>query len=251
MLNGVFEPTDIQLVSCAEDSRVYLVDGQHRLWAIVIAERAVPLYIRHKSVKTFEEVAEIYARLDRGKSRSVLDVLHGYDLATEIGVPPTVLERLDNAPVFIETGFSYRTLHVAAQKSGDERVEMLRAWREEISRYWNAIQGATSAAARRKILAGPVAGVALVTVRFQPERALSFWKTVADNDGLRLGTPARTLVDYLLGHPIVTHTDRARAARGAALCWNAAYEGRALKTVRVLDDTGPFAIAGTPLKGTR
>lgn len=247
---GTFVATTITFAACAEDGRTYLVDGQHRLNAIVKSGIATLLYVADEPVDTLEDVAAIYGRLDRGNGRTMNDVLRAHDTAHELGLPSDYVGRIGSALMYILRDFAPGTANASAgiHRDGDVRVQALREWTNEAHLYWNCFGGKISSAWRRRLSAAPVASVALMTLRCQEAPAIAFWQTVAADDGLKKGSPERTLVDFINSAPVLKHGPN-RMVRGVALCWNAAYEGRPLTLVKVVDDRAPIRILGTPYRG--
>jgi hypothetical protein len=254
MRNGTFAPCTIDLAECEATSETFLVNGYHRLHAVIASGCTVPLYVIRHECPDFEAVVDLYGRLDRGAGRSVSDVLKVHAVSEEFGLPTNWLARISSALLFANNGFNDST-HTATRsgdwvlqvKDADFRLGQLREWREEISAYYTATYATTGATVPLRNVG--VASVGLVTLRYQPERAGAFWTAVGENDGLRKGTPERTLLDFLAAEMGARQSIASRSARGTALCWNAAYEGRPFQLVRVMDQYRPITILGTPYKG--
>src|ERR1700738_4008575 len=58
--------TTITFTHCKEDGKTYLLDGYHRLNAIVRAQTPAPLLIHGERCATLAEAGVHYSRLDRG-----------------------------------------------------------------------------------------------------------------------------------------------------------------------------------------
>src|SRR3954462_12757929 len=55
------------------DGAFYLVNGQHRLHAIIRSGAAQDMIVITTIVDSFDDVSRIYARIDRGRNRSIAD----------------------------------------------------------------------------------------------------------------------------------------------------------------------------------
>jgi hypothetical protein len=253
MRNGTFAPCTIDLAECEATSETFLVNGYHRLHAVIASGCTVPLYVIRHECPDFEAVVDLYGRLDRGAGRSVSDVLKVHGVSEEFGLPTNWLSRISSALLFADNGFrdtQFKNANSDWQsqvKDADLRLGQLREWREEIAAYYAATYSTTGATIPLRNVG--VASVGLTTLRYQPERATAFWTAVGENDGLRKGTAERTLLDFLAAISGARQSQASRVARGTALCWNAAYEGRPLQVVHVVDQYRPITILGTPFKG--
>lgn len=259
MAAGTYLSTPITVVWCQADAQWYLCDGQHRLSAVVKYGHPVTLDVRTLTVDTFAEVAEIYSRLDRGVSRSMADVIKARGDTLAVDVPPSPLYRLQAGLPIIAAGFSTAAMGYAQtpeMRNGDVRVALVQDWAAELEAYYACLLAGQVASLGhsnrfgRIVYAASVTSVALVTLRYQPEAARVFWTTMYRDDGLRQGTPEKTLGNYLV-QANVTRLGRARITWNVAAAWNAAFEGRRLERLSVRDVTLPIVIAGTPYQGNR
>lgn len=240
---GRFRLSTLDIRECGD--RDYLVNGQHRLHAVVRAGRAVEFAVVRRRVSDFEEAARDYATFDRGMVRTHTDGLLGYGLTAETGLTAKQLGRLSSCAPFIVGGFRSFSRNTVA--STQARAEFIRAWVGPALHACSVI-GESNLERVRKLYNGPCYSVALVTFRYAPERAETFWGRVAANDGLHQGDPEMALIEFTAGRAMYSGR-QSYTARAVATCWNAAYQGRSLRHVKVMDPNAPIRIAGTPYTG--
>lgn len=243
--------TPIELVHCKESGRTVLGDGQHRLTAVVLAKRPVKLLVVRREVDTEEQLHELYGRLDRGVGRTVGDVFRARGVANDLDLPVQITNLLGQAMVPLGAGFQHGTrVFQLLRRMADMRERLLREWQNEGRMLYGAIGMRTKES--RGLWRSDVAAVALVTMRYQPEKSVVFWASIAANNGLLRNTPERTFADFLLDEGRKVNTvGKPGMARATAAAWNAHYQGRELQRVVVRDDTmmSPISIIGTPYNG--
>jgi hypothetical protein len=112
----------------------------------------------------------------------------------------------------------------------EDRFDLAVRWRKEAIALDQVLEPAATVL-KRKLTSSAVFSVALVTMRANEQKAREFWGAVAQNDGLRKGDPAHTLVQWLL----TTHLDGSHnnGSLAAALAWNTFYQGREVTFLRI------------------
>lgn len=249
MQAGDFQPSEIKF-AVTPDGRRHLINGQHRLLAIVPCGMPQTVLITTVSAHSMAHVSALYSAEDRGLSRTLADTYGAHDLATAIGLPQHFLARATGAMPLLELGFSPRP--TGYRMLDTKRIRMLTDWSDEL-RSWIEIVGpygpGTSGAGRFNRAA--VIAVGLVTLRFQKDGASHFWKTAVENDGLKKGEPVRALVDYLADRTSSAGNLNYLYSKCVARCWNAYYEGRELRIVKAGGASDPILILGTPYDGKR
>lgn len=223
---------------------LYLLNGQHRLNAVVKSGRSTGFDFTIYECADAAELARYYARFDSEHlSRSLKDIVAN-DLLVGKDFPAAYLARVCEAVSFIECRFknvSSRKMSGAARIK-ERRLEGAHTWEREARLYRSFAKGASVMATQRFFSAGPLA-VAMVTLRYQPEQAEDFWKRAIKNDGLRIGDPARALLEAWKRHGV--KWTRYQFGHLAAVAWNAAFEDQNLQIIR-LPKEGEIFIAGTP-----
>lgn len=243
--HGRFRLSPIDIRSL--DGQDYLVNGQHRLHAVIRADAPAQMVVVRRSASSLEDVARDYAAFDRGLVRSHVDGLMGYGLDEETGLTAKQLSKLSSASPLVLGCFQPGQTNGRAGVSTQERAEFVREWAPNALLACATI-GESSLARVRRLYTGPIFGVALVTFRYAPDRAEAFWGRAAENDGLRNGDPEQSLIDFVATRPTQSG-QQTYMSRAVAACWNAAYQGRTLRHVKVMDPAAPIRILGTPFDG--
>lgn len=194
MFDGTFSPVSTIMFSSINGD-YHLINGQHTLHAIVMSKKAQTLPVTYYSVQDEAEEAELYYRIDRQRKRSLADSIRSTELPERLGLTPTKMREIASALRFIKNGFGSQ-----AKKnnfvSDDDLVEWLPMWAWECRQLYHAITP-SSDRERNLIVRQAVFGVALITMRYQPEKAREFWYQVARDDGLERHDPRKTLRTWL------------------------------------------------------
>jgi len=85
----------------------------------------------------------------------------------------------------------------------------------------------------------------LYTLRHCAAKAQTFWRGVAEDDGLRRGDPRKALLIDLACRALNAGGARLTVLQPVA-AWNAWHARRELRSIRIREDD-PLVIAGTPL----
>lgn len=230
------------------NDKLYLLNGQHRLQAVIAAQRAVVFDVLITTVEHDEELGELYWRHDRqSRLRGVGDVLTGARIFETYGIKKAFGAGAYSAVGMIIAGFrKYDVVGDAyATRSDDARLEAARPYWPLVAKYQELIGSAPSFPKRVMCTAGIMA-VALLTLRHMPEKAEEFWRSVAENDRLPKSDPRAVLLRDIVNRKPVGPFDWAKIA---ATAWNAFLGGRSINFLRLTE--GPPVIAGTPFTETR
>lgn len=263
MENGEFDGGSPIRFATVDDLPPVLVDGQHRVLAISLMppDYKPQLTVIASRCDTAEEVAQIYARIDRGRGRSLVDALQGLGYFSEgngltraqsaavLACSPLLESHLRTTGV---SGSSY------ASRSAEHRAEAMGPWMEAARQFYGAISTSNFGNSRlfynRQVV---VVGLATFKDPEAAERAAGFWQVMAEDSGLDALDPRKMCLEFVKTQ---TGSGRASAARrgqgrsnavrflaqGVATCWNAYYRGEAQITrVRVRNPKGPLRILGT------
>lgn len=231
--------------------RLHLVNGQHRMHAIIAAQRTIEVQVLIEAVDTEAELAALYYRFDvQQRRRSTSEVLNAAEIAQQHGLSAGMTKAAFEAVALIGNGLkpiNYQQEPVKA-RSVDARLDAARAWWPTAGLFQQAIKRADTTL-KAKLLSTGVVAVGLVTLRYQPEKAEAFWRGVAADDGLRVGDPRRTLIKDLMGRRLNVGR-QAQAVIVSALAWNAFFLGKPLKILKVYEGADP-KVLGTPFDGSR
>jgi len=200
----------------AFDQAGRLVDGQHRLWAVVVAKRPVPMWV------TRGVDPEAFPAVDIGRRRTSGDILglrgehDGRDLAAALGW----LWRY-------EQGQMLATARAATPATLIDLLAQHPDMRE-------AVIG--NRGHRRRYLLAPAiaAWLRFEFQRIDGDQADRFFEQLASGAGLAIGDPVLALRERLQEHQRQTARERPWVTAAWAIkAWNAVMTGRRLKSVRV------------------
>lgn len=210
-----FTPIDFAVL----DGLPILVNGQHTLSAITAAGVPYSLSFHLHKVNNEAEVDSLYAKYDNGRSRTMRDVLG--TVGEELQMDLKERNALSAAVALIDRGLrvtggnSSASLHYMI-RNADHRKVLMREWQAEARQLFRQLEGTTN---KKLFYKTNVLAVALVTTRHQPQKAAEFWAVSSNDNGLFLGDPRKTLVNWLMANLIMRDTGRMIDATIA--CWNA------------------------------
>ncbi len=251
MRNGRFMPTaEIHLMFRNGDAA--LVNGQHTCAAIVEYGKPVSVTLRKTIVKDPGQIALTYAfGHDTGLRRTFNDAVGAYNLPEATGLGRVQVEALSSAIRHIRSGFVKTRGGNVVKDSPADIVEHVYTWAPETKLLFNVTANCDSNISRLLEKRGALS-VAILTLHFQPERAIEFWRHVAMPDGILWADPrmtARRALEDSKGKVGTSAVTAARLSRQLARSWGAFYKGEELKMLKILDETAPIVLFGTPYNG--
>lgn len=252
MQKGLWRVSELRFARLP-DGRLFLMNGYTRLQAILASGAEVPFAVVVVDCASEREVAAEYATLDAHRVRQTKDLLRGYNLEDELGFSLSDQERVARTAGIVASGFG-RSGSLRFARTIQFRLSYLLEWAATAKLLFEAINtGHVLDPPAVRINNAPIFAVALVTARFQPEKARAFWGAVAANDGLRRGQPDWVMRDFLARLSTSTVREYPAMERRVATCWNAHMEQRAIAFVsaRQNDDGewAPIKLVGTPYDG--
>ena len=221
----------------------WLVDGQHRLSAIIASGiSSIACVVIKTHCQEERDVAELYARIDRGRGRSLVDALRGLGLTNSGVLSHSQINWLGAALTLIAVGLRG---HVNGSdyesRSPEFRAKLISEWEQCGQQFFAATDGSSDGRlfTRREVVA-----VGLITFADAHEMALQFWRGAAMDDGLSANDPRKHLLRILRTVP-PTANGAGMLAHSVAACWNAWQRGDEMKIVRVADVRAPIKLLGT------
>jgi len=202
MTRGRFSPT-VTIFFCIFNGKSHLVNGQHTLSAIKESGVSQSLVVARKSVATNQELSEMYFRYDINKKRTLQDAIISLDLPKIYNTTNTAVERTCRATTWIYYGFISKYDFPAKYRdnlSHQDRIDLALPWMDYSDRIMNNTIAPCESISRNNIAKSSILSVALITMKYRPEDAMKFWKQVAQNDGLKIGDPRRTLHEWMRSH---------------------------------------------------
>lgn len=223
--------------------RRVLVDGQHRLTALVQTGYSLPATITTHRVLDDHDLARLYAKIDRQSTRTPQAILRAYGIEERSPLSSTILQRLAQGVSIVDSDFArdYR----ARSKSLIQRAEATERWLPYGEQYAAMMSGASDEVGRLLWRAAVVA-VGLATIRYQAEMAEEFWAGAAQEDGLARNDARARLLAWLRAHRVAAVRGDINYSRHVAGAWNAYFEGRTLERLQIKDQAATVRILGTP-----
>lgn len=246
MEQGTFLP-DTQLAFARLGDDLFLLNGRHRMHAIELSGCPTRFSIVVYRVETESELGAFYCRFDTMvRKRSGAQIISATGLADESddGLGRPVAQLLYSAVPLLMIGFeriphSHRKVET---RNVDHRIQFAKDWKPAAILYQKCLAASRGRLPVRFRSVG-VAAVALATLRHHPQFAETFWSGAIANDALHIGDPRRTLYLDLVGRGNAAGAEY-DLTRVATTAWNAYFEKRPLKLIKLID--GPIRIAGTP-----
>src|SRR5262249_36902871 len=127
------------------------------------------------------------------------------------------------------------------------RMDFIREWADEASRFYTAITGAPGTLSMN-IRRAPVLAVALVTYRFTGTDADDFWTNVCQDDGLHQGDSRKALHIFLRTTKLSEYQPHAYS-RSVAAAWCRHWKGQRGKNIQPQVEHQPILLEGTPHNG--
>lgn len=242
------------------DRRV-IVDGQHRLWAVVESKTTQQFSVLRTKAERKEDVAWIYGNTDIGMRRTGTHLLGALELDVEVGCSKTEVRYVHGAINFMFSG-CLRNKHPTYTLHRDDAVRHIRTYAPFVREYLEIIKGCEKHINRTALRSASLA-VALLSLRFTKPCAekrgdpsvVEFWKGAIFDDGLSLGDPRKLANRHLLNTQISGNgSDSSRsdvisaayACRYLTSCLGAWMERRELTRTMVRDAHAPFRLYGVP-----
>lgn len=226
------------------DDVLVLLNGNHRIHAVVKADTTVDFQILITDVSGYDALRTLYRRHDRTTAaRSIADAIFAEGIGEKYGLRKEISGSTFRAMAVIGNRFESQRTADAYLKSDEYRLATAEDWWPIAELFQDAIARAPTFPIKRAIQKAGVTAVALVTLRYQEAKADAFWRGIANNDGLREGDPRRAYINYLSAVNR-RQSSEVKAAKAAATAWNAFFLGRKLSLIRA--QAGPVVILGTP-----
>lgn len=215
------------------DGWLRLIDGQHRLHAVVESGVTVQFQVLVSDAKNETDVARLYRRHDRlVVRRTIVDTLLADGIFEKYEISRNLGRYVFGAALLIEARFEAGLSAKADPylvRSDEARLRLCEPWWEYAVMAQDAMSEAPSAIKVLLYTQGALA-VALITLRDQRAMADAFWRGVAKNDGLKRDDPRAA---YLRSLNAEKQKTAFTSAKAASVAWNAFFAGEKLKFVRM------------------
>jgi hypothetical protein len=228
--------------------RYILINGYHRAYAQVRSGKTITWNVALHPAKTDADLRSLYYAFDTNvKIRGERDILIASEFSQLHGLGGDLSAALYRAMPLIGRRFSVNHYDndVLLNKQVDRRLALASEYAKAAGRFGACLEGLPTQR-KKKLLSGAVTAVAIVTFRYQSERAWQFWSGVASMDGLKRGDPRLTLASDFLARKV--NSGQPAAFAPSIIAWNAWFDERELRIIKVMDSFVP-AIDGTPFDG--
>jgi len=244
MRKGTFETTTLSFCSLQKSPHNFLLlDGQHRLWAVVESGKPYTFRCQFDSVSDMEEMGRLYASLDAGLIRNMRQRLQALDGGEHT---PDHLAQVGGCVLFIEHGFETSAIKKKPDwKNPQVRLAKFRQWEEEYDLLSECMMGASSKVRKQFMRAGSLS-VFLVAARFCPVQTRMLANEIGDNANLEKFSAAWHYHNFFLDREL---PDWPQYARYVAAMWGAHYRGKTVQKLYSREAGQPMLIAGTPYDG--
>lgn len=227
------------------DGRFWLVDGQHRIVAIGIGNRSVRIRVCIIHVADEAHARRVYSQFDRSESvRSTTEILSAVQVDKRFDLGLEYSRRVFIAAGLIENNLE-RPRAGSEANTADSRIDCIENWAKEALLFKQDTEPSTGIH-RNRLRSGGTIAVAMLTYRYQPEKAHEFWSGIANNDGLRRGDPRHTFLRDTETRSLRSGSSR-QSVQAPSLAWNAFFADRELKIIKCIDGA-PIVILGTPYR---
>jgi hypothetical protein len=244
-----------QVNFCELRGQFHLTNGQHTLAAIIKSGVPQQLCVVVTRVKSEQEIADDFSRHDTHLTRRMADSLAAHEVHLHLGVTPTELQLLTAACVYFASGVNEISARNMSAVTHDEKLNIVMKHGELAVKCVRLLEGRLNKNyLTRKTTLAPM------MFTLSHDASIEFWEGVRDDDGLRVGDPRKTLLEYLRTSVTIGSRTDSRAllakatsahalVKGIAVSWNAWVARRDLKIIRVqsmaateavFDQIGPF-----------
>ena len=247
--DGTWNPHHVVHFVLLSDGAFWLVNGQTRMTAIVQCDIAQKIGIIIQRVKDEHEARMVYTQFDKSAGvRTPGQILSAAGVSEEHGLPRQLATYLYSAVGIINNGMKVPSGSTSdgrsvASRNTANKLQWIGEWTREAKLYHQEISECLPHI-KRVMMRGGTLAVALVTYRYQLEKAREFWRAVAEGANLKKNDPRLTL-SHDLSHRNNAVGIHNISVQQSALAWNAFYQGRDLKILKCTPDWRLF-IAGTP-----
>lgn len=243
MTKGYWEPMSVIRFAVVGGNE-YLVDGQHRLEAVVESNTTQEFVVIKQEVTDFDKVAKVYSSLDRGLSRTSFDQLHALGTDDLYGWNQTETNMISSAIQLILCDFNKPKGD--PKLSGPELEDTILGYSEAAHKYVDLFKNTASKMIRDGMRRRATAAVALVTLsqskNVYGDKVDEFWEGIAYDMAMESGDPRKMVLTHLYvakmhgGGASNGSVSAYYSSRYIANCFNAFVDDRKITKTRVFPD---------------
>jgi hypothetical protein len=261
MAKGAFKPVEPIAFACYQGEK-WLINGQHRLWAIIASSRPQPEFVLEIELPNRDAVAAYYGACDIQRTRKFADMIKVYDLLDATKLSTDQVRQVGASVAFIRTGFRHYAGRTATRPNFAEQSNDTIAYGTAAKEYYGAIADAYPGSMAKALRRAAAVSVGLVLFKWVSQedgrlKVEEFWRAVATGEMMSKGDPRWILRNHISETRMPSASSNVKRktegagdqARVIAACWNAWYRGHTLHKVPVVTTQKPICIDGTPLDG--
>lgn len=243
------------------EDRACLIDGQHRLGAVVASKKPQIFTVVEENAPSAEYVAWAYGNLDIGRKRSLSDLTSPLQLPERLELTPTQINLMGAAIDVLAGGMTRASNSKRTRLDKSEKVRLIELYAPYMRRFSFSIAKAPRHIARPFKRSYMIA-VALLSFRFEITQGnahapstIEFWRGTAMDDGLRAKDPRKIANRHLLTTTMQSASSASQSlnsvttaygARFIAVCYDSYMKSVDRSMGKVHDTTAPFKMAGVP-----
>jgi len=224
------------------NTRLVLVDGQHRLSAIVASKKHMQFVMQTYYLYSERQLTTLYSTIDIGRARNLNDNVRAHGMPEETGLTQGEANALASAIPYVMQ--KKPAFQVKSKDFGNfvDQIDSAKEYLPEAQTYFAITKKAPafikSIAMRKSIIA-----TALITLRGQPNKAEDFWRGAILLDNISQNDVRHKLHHKLLevvaphGGPYRSQSQQnlitnIGLARVVCTCWNAYSSNRLLRVIK-------------------
>lgn len=253
--NGEFRENSV-ITLAGPNGDDFIVDGQHRLWAIFESGTDVTLLVSRIECSE-KDLGKLYSEFDvAGNKRTTMDIVIARHDPRAKDLFPQDQNYLESATRIIRAGFisPNNKRSGTKQETMNERFDMAIGWVKEMQLLKSDLNGCPEVM-RSKFRRKNVMALALYTYRHCSDKAREFWPLVATADGLPKNDPRRALYDFMIQTSMKQYQPNKNkislevSLRIVAKAWNYFYQGKFIDRLYLKKSEiyEPVYLLGTPL----
>lgn len=212
------------------DGSMHLINGQHRLHAVIDSGMEIEFQILIVDVSSVDELHESYWKQDGVlQIRTNHQILKSAGKAEEYEIQKRTAVAVYSAGPIIAHKLDIPSAFREGLGTPDGRLEAAHPWWKQAKIYDELIKPAPKPV-KRRLLNASVTAVALITLKAQEDKAREFWSGIAKNDGLAKSDPRSTLIWALISKNMKGSAGSILAI--TCVAWNHFYLGSEVSILR-------------------
>lgn len=253
MKDGTFSPVANIMFATVEGEDERCINGNHTLSAIVKTGIQQCLPTTQYDCATEDQRSRLYFRIDRQRKRDLSDSIRALGMDEVLNLQPFQIKMLVYSFRYIKTNWGVGS-NANDLFSDDYMLSLTPWWADDCRNLFECVSPCSSYD-RGLLTIQSVMPVALVTMHYQKEKAMNFWRQYVQDDGLGRYDPrkkARIFVKETKRKTDMSFEPVRKnvVTRGVIIAWNRFYDGdQVVKRIVSKNPTKIVEIKGTPYTG--